>query len=53
MKSCLLLCTPRLFLKRGLLYIRKGFAPVDAQADLTLGWSHKSYCRFCRVLAHI
>ena len=21
--------------------------------DLSLCWSHKSYCRFCRVLAHI
>ena len=26
---------------------------ADAQADLSLRWSHKSYCRFCRVLAHI
>ena len=24
---------------------------TDAQADLTLRWSHKSYCRFCRALA--
>ena len=26
---------------------------TDAQADLNLGWLHKSYCRFCHVLAHI
>ena len=25
---------------------------MDAQADLSLRWSHKS-CRFCHVLAHI
>ena len=24
---------------------------ADAQADLSLRWSHKSYCRFCLVLA--
>ena len=24
---------------------------VDAQADMNLHWSHKSYCRFCHVLA--
>ena len=23
---------------------------ADAQADLSLHWSHKSYCRFCRAL---
>ena len=28
-------------------------AMVDIQADLSLCWSHRSYCRFCRVLAHI
>ena len=26
---------------------------ADAQADLSLRWSHKSYCRFCRALVHI
>ena len=26
---------------------------ADAKADLSLCWSHKSYCRFCCVLAHI
>ena len=26
---------------------------ADAQADLSLRWSHKSYCRFCRALAYI
>ena len=26
---------------------------ADAQADLSLRWSHKFYCRFCRVLAQI
>ena len=26
---------------------------TDAQADLSLCWSHKSYCRFCHALAHI
>ena len=25
---------------------------ADAQADLSLRWSHKSHCRFCRALAH-
>ena len=25
---------------------------ADAQADLSLGWSHKYYCRFCHALAH-
>ena len=25
---------------------------VDIQADLSLCWSHRSYCRFCHVLAH-
>ena len=24
---------------------------VDVQADLSLSWSHRSYCRFCRALA--
>ena len=24
---------------------------ADAQSDLSLRWSHKSYCRFCRALA--
>ena len=24
---------------------------ADAQADLSLRWLHKSYCRFCHVLA--
>ena len=24
---------------------------VDTQADLSLRWSHKTYCRFCRALA--
>ena len=26
---------------------------VDAQADLCLCWSHKSYCKFCHVLAQL
>ena len=26
---------------------------ADAQADLSLCWLHKSYCRFCCMLAHI
>ena len=26
---------------------------VDAQADLSPRWLHKSYCRFCRSLAHL
>ena len=26
---------------------------VDVQADLSLCWSHRSYCRFCLVLALI
>ena len=26
---------------------------VDVQADLNLCWSHRSYCRSCRALAHI
>ena len=26
---------------------------VDAQADLSLHWSHKSYCRFFLALEHI
>ena len=26
---------------------------VDVQADLSLCWSHRSYCRFCRALAQI
>ena len=26
---------------------------ADAQADPSLWWSHKSYCRFCCALAHI
>ena len=25
---------------------------VDVQADLSLCWSQRSYCRFCRALAH-
>ena len=25
---------------------------ADAQSDLSLCWLHKSYCRFCRALAH-
>ena len=25
---------------------------ADAQSDLSLRWSHKSYCRFCWALAH-
>ena len=28
-------------------------ACADAQADLSLRWSHKSYCRLCRALAQI
>ena len=24
----------------------------DVQVDLRLGWSYRSYCRFCRRLAH-
>ena len=26
---------------------------VDVQADLSLCWSHGSYCRFCHALVHI
>ena len=26
---------------------------ADAQSDLSLRWSHKSYCRFCRALAQL
>ena len=26
---------------------------ADAQTDLSIRWLHKSYCRFCRALAHI
>ena len=26
---------------------------ADVETDLSLGWSHKFYCRFCHVLAHI
>ena len=26
---------------------------VDAQADLSLRWAHKSFCLFCRASAHI
>ena len=26
---------------------------TSGQPDLSLRWSHKSYCRFCRALAHI
>ena len=26
---------------------------VDVQAGLNICWSHRSYCRFCRVLAHM
>ena len=26
---------------------------ADAQSDLSLCWSHKSYCRFCCALAHL
>ena len=26
---------------------------AEAQADLSLHWSHKSYCKFCPALAHI
>ena len=26
---------------------------VDVQADLSLCWLHKSYCRFCLVLDHM
>ena len=26
---------------------------VDVQADLSLCWSHRSYCRFCRALPQI
>ena len=26
---------------------------VDEQVDLSLCWSHRSYCRFCRALAQI
>ena len=26
---------------------------VDVQADLSLNWSHGSYCNFCHALAHI
>ena len=26
---------------------------VDVQTDLSLCWSHRSYCRFCRALAQI
>ena len=25
----------------------------DAKADLSLCWKLKSYCRFCRALAHV
>ena len=25
---------------------------MDVQADLSLSWSNKTYCRFCHVLAH-
>ena len=26
---------------------------AESQADLSLRWSHKSYCRFCLAVAHI
>ena len=26
---------------------------ANAQADLSLRWSHRLYCRFCRALAHL
>ena len=46
-----------LWIARGLLMacvISKDWSDcVDAQADLSLCWLHKSYCRFCRALAHI
>ena len=31
----------------------EGTCDQRAQADLSLRWSHKSYCRFCRALAYI
>ena len=32
---------------------RLGSDCMDAQSDLSLHWSHKSYCRFCRALGQI
>ena len=38
---------------------RKGDEPkplpywMDGQVDLSLCWSHRSYCRFCHALSHI
>ena len=34
---------------------KRGPSPywMDVQADLSLCWSHRSYCRFCRAQAHI
>ena len=29
------------------------FFMANAQADLSLHWSHKCYCRFCRTVVHI
>ena len=26
---------------------------MDVPADVSLYWSHRTYCRFCRVLAHM
>ena len=26
---------------------------TDAQADLSLGWAHRSFCWFCRAVAHV
>ena len=26
---------------------------VNVQADLSHCWSHRSYCKFCRALAHL
>ena len=31
---------------------RLGSDFADARADLSFGWLHKFYCRFCHALAH-
>ena len=48
-RMCLL--QPLGYPKKG---IRRTLAVLgDVQADLSLCWLHRSYCRFCRALAHI
>ena len=50
-KSSLIACASNSLwaIQRGITLPYRG----NVQANLSLCWSHKSYCRFCRALAHL